>query len=430
MVKTIDSFPNMSRLHVISAKSKSKNFNLPSLDEVESVIKSRDAVGLIRRNDVSQSASELINLESPSGRSMPQDNVSSRSATDLISPSGRPVTRREPTFDDEFEAPDLDSSQMRSMFEQLAEESRKENERSSPKKKNKKDKKLYDARNHVDQRKLRNDQAPEIGDRGNRRRISVQELDLDIIYPNYDNYLDPKTSGYKVVMIGKTGTGKTTALRSIMYEKSEIIPCAQVYSGSEEFNHQYSEFIPDIFILDNDSDGKWDKEAYRKMIKRQKIAVNYLQNPWSIIIWDDIISKKKQFDDPMVKNTYKIGRHWKILHFLLLQYGMDIEKDIRANIDGAFLFRETKLDICETLFKTFSGGIETFRDFRKILDFYTKDFKALYIHNRGSSSDFKDCVFFYEARKDIPKDFKFGAQEAWMYNDEIYEPNSAVEMFF
>ena len=48
-----------------------------------------------------------------------------------------------------------------------------------------------------------------------------------------------------IVFIGKRNTGKSTLVKDIMYHKKHL-PAGIVLSGTEEGNHFYSEFIPDL----------------------------------------------------------------------------------------------------------------------------------------------------------------------------------------
>jgi hypothetical protein len=212
-------------------------------------------------------------------------------------------------------------------------------------------------------------------------------------------------------------TGKSSLMRSLLYEKSEIFPCAQVYSGTEDSNHSYSKFIPSTFIHNS-----FNQSAYMDFIRRQKIAKKYLTNPWCACIWDDITEDERIFNLPLVKGTYKNGRHWKMLHLLSLQYALDIKPTIRTNIDGAFLLRETNKRNRKVLFENYASAIDDYTDFCSILDQVTNDYVSLYIHNRIQSNNFEDCVFWYKARQDIPKDFTFGCKEYWWFHQERYNP--------
>jgi hypothetical protein len=255
-----------------------------------------------------------------------------------------------------------------------------------------------------------------IGAKG-KRTIHIQELDPNIIPPNLEEFMDPNHTGSKIAVIGKPGTGKSSLIRSLLYEKSEIFPCGQIYSGTEDSNHAYGRFMPSTFIHNS-----FNQSAYMDFIRRQKIAKQYLENPWSVCVWDDITEDERIFNLPLVKGTYKNGRHWKMLHLLSLQYALDIKPVIRTNIDGAFLLRETNKRNRKVLFENYASAIDDYSDFCSIFDQVTNDYTSLYIHNRVQSNSFEDCVFWYKARDDIPQDFTFGCKEYWMFHEERYNP--------
>lgn len=213
-------------------------------------------------------------------------------------------------------------------------------------------------------------------------------------------------------------TGKSRMIKSIMWEKSDFIPIAQVYSGTEDANHSYSSFCPSTFVING-----FKVPIYMDFIRRQKIAKQYLDNPWAFCIWDDLCEDERIFNLPIVKGTYKNARHWKLFHILSLQYALDIKPVIRTSIDGSFILRETNKRNRKTLFENFSSAIDDFTDFCTILDVVTNDYTALYIHNRVQSNALDKCVYYYKARDDMPEDFKFGCKEMWMFHDERYNPN-------
>jgi hypothetical protein len=232
-------------------------------------------------------------------------------------------------------------------------------------------------------------------------------------------YYGFEISGNKRFLLGDfTVTHNTTLIKSIMYEKQHIFPVAQVYSGTEDSNHFYQSFIPEIFIFN-----KYMRDKYANFIKRQKIAKKFVTNPNSIVLWDDCTEDPKIFNDPLVFDTYKNGRHRSILHILSLQYCNDIKPVLRTNIDGTFILRESIVRNRESLWRNYGSCVPEFADFNEIMDQVTEDYTALYVNNRTQSNKIEDCLFYYKARTDIPTNWHFGCQEYWDFNNARFDPN-------
>ena len=66
------------------------------------------------------------------------------------------------------------------------------------------------------------------------------------------------------VFIGKRGTGKSTLVTDILYQKKHL-PVGIVMSATEEGNHHYKQFVPDLFIY-----GDYDRDAIERILERQK----------------------------------------------------------------------------------------------------------------------------------------------------------------
>ena len=216
-------------------------------------------------------------------------------------------------------------------------------------------------------------------------------------------------------------TGKSTLIGSLLYAKKHIFPCGVAFSGTEDSNHFYKTIFPSTFVFNT-----YDEAQIEKVIRRQKIAKEHLENPWAVMILDDCTDDPALFRKPLQQGLYKRGRHWKLWYILSLQYGMDIRPVIRTNIDGVFILREPNLRNRKTMYENYAGIIPDFKLFCDILDQITDDYTALYIHNATRTNDWKDCVFWYKA-KPAPKDFKFGCDTFWdhhfqRYNEEYVEP--------
>lgn len=250
------------------------------------------------------------------------------------------------------------------------------------------------------------------------QKIEVKELDIEKILPNTSTYRkkDDKEGGSKTVVIGKAGTGKSNLILSLLYSKKHIFPVGTVLSGTEESNHFYSKVFPSTFIFNG-----YDESQLNKIIKRQRLAIKHLDNPWAVIILDDCMDDPSVFRKPLQNALYKNGRHWKMWYIVSMQYCLDIPPAIRENTDNVFILRDASLKNRKKLYENYAGIIPDFSLFCSLMDQLTNDYCALYIHNRGNTNDWKECVSFYKPMYPVPK-FQFGCEEYWRFHYDRYNP--------
>lgn len=246
-------------------------------------------------------------------------------------------------------------------------------------------------------------------------KIEISELDPDIIPPITSRMNDPNyNGGCKLVIVGKPGTGKSSLIKSILYSKKHIFPVGIAMSGSEDSNHAYKEIMPSSFVFN-----EYDEDKISQFIKRQKIAMRHLPNPWAVMILDDCTDDPRLFNKPLQQALYKKGRHWKMLYILSLQYAMDVKPVIRTNVDGIFILREPLLKNRESLYKNYASIIPDFTTFCELMDKLTDDYCAMYIHGATQTNSWQECVFYYKASI-ISKDWKFGCPEYWKFHESRF----------
>ena len=244
--------------------------------------------------------------------------------------------------------------------------------------------------------------------------LNVKELDIDLIRPSFKDKYDPSATGSKIVVIGKPGTGKTTLISDLLYRKRFIIPVGQVYSGTEDSNGFYQQLFPSLFVFN-----RYNEDAVKDFIRRQKTAKSEgVTVPWGLLLLDDCTDNPRILTSPLFQNIFKNGRHWKMLFILSLQYCMDIKPVIRTNVDGVFILRESNLRNRKSLYENYGSCIPTFSMFQMIMDDLTSDYSALYIHNRTTSNNIEDCVFYYKATQH--GDFEFGSPDFRKYHNQHY----------
>jgi hypothetical protein len=239
------------------------------------------------------------------------------------------------------------------------------------------------------------------------KTIAVRELDIDSIRPNAES-VKTNIGGTKLCIIGKPGSGKSVLIKWILYRKSSTIPVGLVISGSEDSNHFYAGMFPDLFIHN-----KYEKRIIESFIARQKLAKEYLPNPWSVLVLDDCMDDVKVFNDPLIVGLFKNSRHWDTLSIFACQYVFDFKPAIRTNIDGVFIFREPNQSNRKKIYENFASVVPDFATFCQMMNELTTDFTCIYINNQIQSNTWTDCVFWVKA--DQVPDFKFGSEEYWRF---------------
>ena len=221
------------------------------------------------------------------------------------------------------------------------------------------------------------------------------------------------------VLIGKRNTGKSTLVTDILYHKKHL-PAGIVMSATEEGNHHYQQYVPDLFIY-----GDYDREAIERVLERQRqiLLRNKPISP-AFILLDDCMYDKKFMKDTCIRKCFMNGRHWKIFFMLTMQYCMDLTPDLRANVDYVFILRENIIQNREKLYKAFFGIFPTFDMFNQIMNACTENYECLVLDNTSKSNKIEDCVFWYKAK--LHPQFRIGSPQLWNYHKKHYNPTHGI----
>ena len=221
------------------------------------------------------------------------------------------------------------------------------------------------------------------------------------------------------VFIGKRNTGKSTLVTDILYHKKHL-PAGIVMSATEEGNHHYGQFIPELFIYND-----YDREAIERVLERQKKLVGASTPtqpaPGAFLLLDDCMYDKKFMKDICIRQCFMNGRHWKLFFMLTMQYCMDLTPDLRANVDYVFILRENIIQNREKLYKSFFGIFPTFDMFNQVMNACTENYECLVLDNTSKSNRIQDCVFWYKAK--VRSGFRVGSPQFWQCHKKRYNPN-------
>jgi len=219
------------------------------------------------------------------------------------------------------------------------------------------------------------------------------------------------------IFVGKRRTGKSTLVTDILYHKRHI-PAGIVMSGTEDGNHHYRNFVPDLFIY-----GDYNKPAVEKVLERQRKLVGMGQGQAAFLLLDDCMYDKAFMRDECIRQCFMNGRHWKLFFMMTCQYVMDMTPMIRTNVDYVFVLRENVRQNRENLYKCFFGIFPTFDMFCTVMDSCTENYECLVLDNTKTSNRIEDCVYWYKAP--IRRNFRIGSQRLWDYHARNYNPRHA-----
>jgi len=235
--------------------------------------------------------------------------------------------------------------------------------------------------------------------------ISIAEFDPNIIKPCTN---DPAEDGSKIIIIGKPGSGKSYLLDSLIYSKRHIFPAAIVVSGTEDSNNFFSRRVSPLFIYSS-----LDLSIIQNVIKRQRLVMKLITDPWLMLILDDCMDDPKYFRSTVFAALFKNSRHWRMNTYLAMQYAVDIPPSSRTCVDYCFIFREPSHRNRKILYENYASIIPSFEIFNAIMDQITGDYTCLVINNRSTSNDYRDCIYYYKAPA-VP-DYRIGSDDYYKF---------------
>jgi hypothetical protein len=249
---------------------------------------------------------------------------------------------------------------------------------------------------------------------------------------NYDNLklkkfkIKDMVPNATILVLGRRRSGKSWLLRDIFYYQKDI-PMGLIFSGTEDANPFFSDFIPDSFIH---SEYKPDIvetaiSSQSKKIKKAK-AKGYENGlaPYNrfFIVLDDMLQDASLWKkERTMKTIFFNGRHYNIFFILTMQYPVGIGPELRSNIDYVFIYNEPSIKNRKKIYDDYGGCIASLEHFNNILDMCTRNFECLVIKTSGNSIELNEQVFWYKAAEH--KDFHVGHPKIWEYHKENYNSN-------
>lgn len=224
-----------------------------------------------------------------------------------------------------------------------------------------------------------------------------------------------------VLLLGRRGSGKTILLKDLMETMKDDLFAGLGMTPTQDSVEMFEEFLPRPLVFDDFDDSALERvlEAKRRLSRRNarrrkkqnahgiKDAKKYIA-----LILDDCMAEKKNLNKNVVRDVFMNGRHEDLFFVNLQQYVTDMSPALRTQVDFVFTFREPSLDNRMKLWRFFFGMFKDYNDFSDLMDGCTENHEVLVLANRVQSNDWRDCIFWYKARKEVPR-FRLGSSKIW-----------------
>ena len=220
-------------------------------------------------------------------------------------------------------------------------------------------------------------------------------------------------------------THNSFLVRDIFYHHRDI-PLGLIFSGTEEANPFFGEFVPDSFIH-----SEYDPNLIENMLTRQSQKVKKARKEGhsstdglvpsnrAFVVLDDMLHDAAAWKkEKTIQSIFFNGRHYNIFFILTMQYPLGIPPALRSNIDYVFVFNEPSIKNRKKIYDDYAGMIASFDHFCNILDSCTQNHECLVIKTSGNSTDLREQIFWYKASSHDP--FRVGHPKIWRYHDLHY----------
>jgi hypothetical protein len=246
------------------------------------------------------------------------------------------------------------------------------------------------------------------------RVFRIKEIDLKELEPRNKDCND----GVKYIFIGKPKSGKSKLLKAVMQAKN-FIPVCQIYSGTEDSNKSFAANVPAVNIYNGLSN-----DDIKRFIRRQKLSMKHLNNPWGLLGIDDCFDRPSQFKDPLWLSIFKNSRHWKLVTLIAMQWCLDLQPSERSLIDYSFIFAEPSDSVRKRLWLNFGSVVGSFNNFCDVMTQATENYTSVVFKNLESSNKLEDRIGWYKANLDlVDSNWKFGHPLAWKFSDDRLNPD-------
>ena len=213
------------------------------------------------------------------------------------------------------------------------------------------------------------------------------------------NKWDPATikPHRKILFVGRSGGGKSVAMRHVLFEMREGIDLAVCFTPTEEARLHFEQIVPPSCVHD-----KLDLDVVERALALQKVNLERNKERSILLVADDCAFDKGVWRSPTVRSAFMNGRHFRTGLVLSMQYLMDLSPDLRTNVDYVVCTAENIHQNKKRLWQAFFGVFKTYSEFDKVFTACTKDFSCCVLDQTQPSASVQSSVFWWKASPALP----------------------------
>jgi len=189
-----------------------------------------------------------------------------------------------------------------------------------------------------------------------------------------------------ILCVGRTGAGKTNVLLHMLTDANLL---GGVFKPKDIF--LYSALTPDknltkhLHIPKKNIITNWDEAKFKQHLEKiENVSKkDWAKAPYTMIILDDVLQKKKFLKSATMSNLATTHRHMKVCYAILAQYYKAVSPVVRTNCSYIIYFAGSEMEnikLCEEQLPAFMNR----KKFMQCVEFATKDpYSFLTINTRA-----------------------------------------------
>lgn len=227
----------------------------------------------------------------------------------------------------------------------------------------------------------------------------------------FDPFIIPNDAS--ILFLGRRRTGKSFALRWILYTKRKVFPFGVIMTKTK-FNGYWTKHVPDESVI-----GHFSKEVLQNLQDRQEALWKSNprgEDPRVFVLLDDLAADTDLRHDQDLRTFFYNGRHLKAFTLVTSQWWTALNPGCRDNVDFIFIFGMSNRKEIESIWEEHGGGIPK-KIFTFLVSRYSTESSCLVINVQGGTP----LERFFQYRAQDPGKFRMGCNSFWKVTREMAE---------